>query len=177
MNKETHIFEQMFKLPANIDNSWTLFLDRDGVINEKLEADYVKRLDEFKFKKGSLEAISKFSQMFGRIIIVTNQQGIGKGLMTEQDLSIVHDYMKKKIVDTGGRIDSIQYCPHLASAQCNCRKPNTQMVLDAQNEFSEIDFSKSVLIGDSISDIEMGDAVGMHTIHIDSKDSLLNFFK
>ena len=167
----------MFKLPKKINKSWTLFLDRDGVINEKLEADYVKHWDEFEFKEGTLDAIKSFANLFGRIIVVTNQQGIGKGLMTEDDLKIIHDKMVQAIKQANGRIDSIQYCPHLASENCSCRKPNIQMALNAQLEFPEIEFNKSLLIGDSVSDIDMGKSLGMIIVKIDSKDSLLNLIE
>ena len=74
-----------------IDKQWTLFLDRDGVINRKLDNDYVKKIEEFSFLEGSQEAIATFNLLFGRIVVVTNQQGIGKGLMSKQDLKKVHD--------------------------------------------------------------------------------------
>ena len=83
-----------FTLPK-IDKSWTLFLDRDGVINKKLENDYVKTIDEFEFLPQVLEAIKQFSSHFQKIVIVTNQQGISKKLMTENDLEKVHQYFGK----------------------------------------------------------------------------------
>ena len=79
----------------NIDKHWTLFLDRDGVINEKRENDYVKNLDEFSFTNGALDAISRLSVVFGKIIVVTNQRGVGKGLMTELQLISIHNYLIK----------------------------------------------------------------------------------
>ena len=83
----------------NVDQSWTLFLDRDGVINQKLDNDYVKHIEEFDFIDGAIEAIVKASSIFGRIVVVTNQQGIGKGLMSHEDLKLVHDYMQSNIRD------------------------------------------------------------------------------
>lgn len=151
-----------------VDKTWTLFLDRDGVINEKLDNDYVKNLAEFKFIEGSVEAIVNFSKLFGRVVVVTNQQGIGKGIMTHDDLKIVHDFMQAQIEEAGGRIDQIYYCPELAAADAPCRKPNIGMAIEAQNDFPEIDFEKSIMIGDSVSDIEMGAKAGMYTIHISS---------
>jgi len=93
----------------NITNEWTLFLDRDGVINKKLDNDYVKKIDEFEFIDNAIEALKILRKKFGRIIIVTNQQGIGKGLMSEKDLQIVHDYMQKKLSDENIIIDKIYY--------------------------------------------------------------------
>ena len=170
---------------GKIDKSWTLFLDRDGVINVRLIDDYVKNINEFKFLPGVLEAFKIFAERFGRIIIVTNQQGVGKGLMTLQDVDEVHDFMKKEIDNQKGRIDAIYVCPQLKSDPNNFRKPSPRMAYMAQHDFPEIDFEKSVMIGDSNSDIEFGKNAGMYTILIgdepvkckpDSKfESLLKF--
>lgn len=149
-----------------IDNSWTLFLDRDGVINHKLEGDYVKSISEFKFLPGVLETMRTFSSIFQYILIVTNQQGIGKGLMRHEDLSNVHDYMESKVNAAGGRIDKFYYCPELAEANAPCRKPNTGMPEEAQLDFPSIDFSKSIMVGDSHSDIAMGNKLNMKTVYV-----------
>jgi histidinol-phosphate phosphatase family protein len=151
-----------------VNKTWTLFLDRDGVINEKLNNDYVKNLDEFKFIDGAKEAISYFSKIFGRIVIVTNQQGIGKGIMSHEDLKVVHNHMQLEIEKAGGKLDKIYYCPALAAENAPCRKPNIGMAEEAQKDFPEIDFEKSILIGDSVSDIEMGVKAGMFTVFISS---------
>jgi len=156
-----------------ISSNWTLFLDRDGVINEKLDGDYVKSLEEFQFIPGSKEAIVRLKGIFQRIVIVTNQQGIGKGLMTHEDLKQVHDFMISEINDAGGKIDSIYYCPELANKNAACRKPNTGMALEAKKDFPEIDFQNSIMVGDSISDIEMGNRLEMKTVYLsDSLDNL-----
>lgn len=149
-----------------VDKSWTLFLDRDGVINKRLMDDYVKTWSEFTFEYHVLEAIVKFSAIFGRIFIVTNQQGIAKGLMTEHDLKSVHNQMLMEIERVGGRIDGVYFCPHHAKDACNCRKPKTGMALQAKANFPEIDFTKSIMVGDSPSDIEMGHQLGMKTVFI-----------
>lgn len=149
-----------------IDKSWSLFLDRDGVINHKLDNDYVKNISEFKFIEGAIEAIVEASQLFGRIVVVTNQQGIGKGIMTDRDLKVVHDHMLDKIEEKGGRIDKIYYCPELAAKNAACRKPNTGMADTAKHDYPEIDFAKSIMVGDSDSDIEMGKRCGMKTVLI-----------
>lgn len=152
----------------DVDKTWTLFLDRDGVINEKLDNDYVKKLDEFKFIEGAKEAIVNFSKTFGRIVIVTNQQGIGKGIMSHEELKVVHDFMQTEIEKAGGKLDHIYYCPALAAENARCRKPNIGMAEEAQKDFPEIDFEKSILVGDSVSDIEMGVKAGMFTVFISS---------
>ena len=151
---------------GKIDKSWTLFLDRDGVINVRLIDDYVKNLEEFEFLPGVLDAFKIFAEKFGRIIIVTNQQGVGKGLMTLKDVEIVHDFMVKEIEKQQGRVDKIYVCPQLKSDPDNFRKPSPRMAYMAQHDFPEIDFDKSVMIGDSNSDIEFGKNTGMYTILI-----------
>ena len=151
---------------GKIDKSWTLFLDRDGVINVRLIDDYVKNINEFEFLPGVIEAFKIFAEKFGPIIIVTNQQGVGKGLMTLQDVDNVHDFMKKEIDNQKGRIDAIYVCPQLKSDPNNFRKPSPRMAYMAQHDFPEIDFEKSVMIGDSNSDIEFGKNAGMYTILI-----------
>ncbi|MBS1656397.1 MAG: HAD-IIIA family hydrolase, partial [Bacteroidetes bacterium] len=94
----------------NIDKSWTLFLDRDGVINHEKKDDYILNWGEFEFYDGVKEAIAKFSGLFGKIIIVSNQRGVGKGLMTEGDLTHLHQQMVAEITAAGGRVDHIYYC-------------------------------------------------------------------
>ena len=89
-----------------IDKSWTLFLDRDGVINVRFPGDYVKRVEEFEFLPGVKQAIAKFSSLFGRIIIVTNQQGISRGVYSHEDLKAIHDHMKSEIEKAGGKLIS-----------------------------------------------------------------------
>src|SRR5574344_630659 len=91
----------------------TLFLDRDGVINVRLIDDYVKNWDEFEFEEGALEAISIFAKYFDTIVVVSNQQGVSKGLMSEDDLLSIHKKMKEEIEKNSGRIDNIYYCTAL----------------------------------------------------------------
>lgn len=150
----------------NIDPSWTLFLDRDGVINERLPEDYVKTVSEFKFLPGVVESIAAFSKIVGKIIVVTNQQGISKGLMTKTDLEAIHQFFKNEIHQHGGRIDAIYVAPQLASENSIMRKPAIGMALQAQQDFPEIDFEKSIMVGDTLSDMEFGKRAGMKTIWI-----------
>ena len=106
----------------------TLFLDRDGVINKKLERRYVRNFSEFEFITGALKAISELSNLFTRIIIITNQQGVAKGIMSEADLIILHTHMQESIEHFGGKINKIYYCPHLEEIDCMCRKPKAGMI-------------------------------------------------
>ena len=149
-----------------IDHTWTLFLDRDGVINERIIDDYVKTIDEFKFLNGSEKAIARMSVIFRYVFVVTNQQGIGKGVMTESNLKAIHDYMSEKIKAEGGKITACYYAPQLANEGSEMRKPATGMGLKAQEEFVEVDFSRSVMVGDSDSDIEFGKRLGMKTVKV-----------
>lgn len=147
-----------------IDRSWTLFLDRDGVINHQLPNDYIKRIEEFKLIDGVLDALVHFAGIFGRIVIVTNQQGINRGIMTEQELTVLHDYLLDLVKTAGGRIDRIYFAPQLATESGYYRKPGVGMGLHAKKEFPEIEFSRSIIVGDSETDIEFGIKLGMKTV-------------
>lgn len=149
-----------------MDGSWALFLDRDGVINERIVDDYVRNTDEFKLLPGVTEALRIAGDLFKTIVVVTNQQGIGRGLMTERNLSEVHDYCLQLIAEGGGRIDRFYFAPNLWQENSALRKPNTGMALLAQHDFPWIDFSHAVMIGDSDSDIQFGLQLGMKTIYI-----------
>tara|TARA_Y100000385_G_C13009175_1_gene600845 strand:- start:235 stop:762 length:528 start_codon:yes stop_codon:yes gene_type:complete len=157
------------KIPK-IDNSWTLFLDRDGVINRKLENDYVKSVKEFEFLPQALNAIKVFSSLFHKIVVVTNQQGISKKLMTENDLQTVHTHLLKEVQKKGGKIDAIYYAPQLAQENSIMRKPNIGMALQAIEEFPSIDFKKSIMVGDSISDMEFAQKANMFGVMIGKSD-------
>ena len=152
------------------DSTWTLFLDRDGVINRRLPGAYVDCIEDFDFMEGTLESIAAFTKVFGQIIIVTNQQGIGKGLMTREQLDAVHQHMLTLITKAGGHIDAVYFCPDLRSQKDNYRKPNTQMGLQAQKDFPAIDFKKSVMMGDSVSDMLFGIRLDMKTVFIETNE-------
>jgi len=151
----------------------TLFLDRDGVINRRLANDYVKTPEEFVFEEGALEAIAKLSKCFERIVVVTNQQGVGRKLMSEKTLHEIHDHMKNEVEKTGGKIDAIYFCPDLTHSKSLYRKPNVGMGLLAKRQFPEIRFKQSVMIGDSISDMKFGKKLGMKTSLISNDKSLV----
>ncbi len=138
----------------------TLFLDRDGVINRHRPHDYVKNWEEFEFLPGVLDDLARLARRFKRIIVVTNQRGVAKGLMSEETLHDIHRRMKVEIERHGGRVDAVYTCTDLSDESVN-RKPNIGMALQARRDFPEIDFSKSLMIGDSASDIEFGRKAGM----------------
>lgn len=172
----------------NIDSGWTLFLDRDGVINERIWGGYVTTVEEFRFCPGALEAINGFSAVFGRIIVVTNQQGISKGIMTEGNLLEVHTYMCQTVKEAGGRIDRCYFASNLAGTFPDRRKPNGAMGREAKADFPEIDFQRAVMVGDAATDLRFGKDLGMKTVLVKSAeevdemadltvDSLLNFWQ
>ena len=148
-------------------NNWTLFLDRDGVLNRKLENDYVKTLEEFDILKYSKEALQLLSKYFETIVVVTNQQGIGKKLMTEKDLELIHSYLLEKLP----QIDKIYFCPDLHTANSPRRKPAIGMAIDAKEDFCKISFKRSVIVGDSLSDMQFGRNAGMKTCFINEKNT------
>ena len=164
----------MEDLLKNIDLSWTLFLDRDGVINRRLVDDYIKHWGEFEFLPGVLDSIRLFSKLFGRIIIVTNQQGVGKGLMNEEHLKVIHGKMIEAVEQAGGRVDAIYYCTDLKDKPDNCRKPTVVMFERAKKDFSEVVSEKSIMVGDSRSDMEFGKNAGMFTVFIGNKNDFAN---
>ena len=145
-----------------IDKSWTLFLDRDGVINDEKHMDYINTWEEFKFYDGVVEAIKIFSGKFGRVIIVTNQRGVAKGVTKLEDLELIHSNMSKAIVKANGKIDKIYYCADFDLNSPN-RKPNPGMSLLAKQDFPEIDFNKSIMVGNTLSDMQFGRNAGILT--------------
>lgn len=148
---------------------WTLFLDRDGVINRRIPGGYVTSVDELEILPGVMEAIAYFSKYFSRIIIVSNQQGVGKGIMTVDDVERVHAHLRKQIENTEGRVDGIYFCPALAKDNNPCRKPSTGMALQAQKDFPDIDLSRSVMAGDSVSDLHFAKNAGMTPVFIETE--------
>lgn len=160
------------KAIPNIDQDWTLFLDRDGVINIWLKGIYIKKWEQFSFEKNALKALKKLSKIFDRIIIVTNQQGIAKGLMTHQDLEIVHRQMLDSIQQSGGRIDAVYYCPYMDGHPC--RKPMPGMALSAKKDFPKIDFEKTIMVGDRNSDMKFGRSIGAFTCMVGNHEEVVN---
>lgn len=161
-----------------IDKSWTLFLDRDGVINSFEEGKTIRTIKDFNFIDGSIEGIVMATQLFGRIIVVTNQQGVFSKEIDEIELEKIHFYIQDTVKAQKGKIDAIYYCPYPSKWNPRCRKPNPGMAIWAKQDFPEIDFKKSIIIGDSKTDMEFGHNLGMYKILIDNqeiKNSEINF--
>jgi histidinol-phosphate phosphatase family protein len=151
-----------------INKEWTLFLDRDGVINEEVIGDYIRKQKDFQFRPGSLDALVELAQLFHKVVVVSNQRGVGKGLMTELDLIEITDYMVQEVATAGGRIDKVYYCTSTDNQHPN-RKPNKGMALQAQHDFSSIDFTKSIMVGNMPGDLKFGRNIGAFTVYLPTR--------
>ena len=151
-----------------VDKSWTLFLDRDGVINIESVGSYITSWSEFQFHDGVFDSLRSLGKMFGNIIVVSNQRGVGKGIMSIEALREIHGNMQTAIASNGGRIDKVYSCTATSDDDHN-RKPNIGMGLQAQEDFPNIDFKHSIMVGNSISDMEFGKRLSMHTIFLTTK--------
>ena len=143
------------------------FLDRDGVINQKAatEDDYITRWEEFQFLPGVAQAITLLHGAGFRVIVVSNQRCIAKGLLTFAELDSIHGSMCSELIRLGAAIDGIYCCPHDEQPPCGCRKPMAGMLLAAATDH-EIDLSSSWMIGDSENDVEAGKRAGCRTARI-----------
>lgn len=140
----------------------TIFLDRDGVINEN-RSDYVKSWSEFRFLPGSRQAIVKLTRAGHRIVVCTNQAGVARGAISLVAVHEIHRRMLASIREVGGRIEQVYFCPHEKEGDCACRKPRPGMLLRARDELG-LDMRGAVLIGDSITDIRAALAAGIHGV-------------
>jgi histidinol-phosphate phosphatase family protein len=150
---------------AQIDKSWTLFLDRDGVINYENPGTYVRNWGEFIFYPKAVENIAFFNTRFQHLFLATNQRGISKGLMTLDDLHDIHVNMLKAVEAAKGKIERIYFCTDTEESS-PCRKPNPGMALQAVAEFPEINLEKSVMVGNNLSDMYFGKNAGMKTVFL-----------
>jgi D-glycero-alpha-D-manno-heptose 1-phosphate guanylyltransferase len=149
----------------NIDKSWSIFLDRDGVINKEIVGTYVLNVDEFEFLPGVVESFAALNSLFGKIFVVSNQRGVGKGLMPEEALAKIHNEMQNIIEENGGRIDRIYYCTDINDT-CFERKPNPGMAVKAKKDFPSIDLQRSIMVGNKPSDMRFGRSAGMVTVFV-----------
>jgi len=147
-----------------------IFLDRDGVINRRIPGGYVQYWSDFSFLPGALSALASLAEHFTYLFVVTNQQGIGKGLMTEEDLQRVHQKMRRAIEQGGGRIDAIYFCGKLKTDPDNCRKPKPAMGLQAKAAFPQLRLERCLMVGDSHSDMVFGRGLGMTNVLIEGKE-------
>ncbi len=135
-----------------------IILDRDGVINFDSEH-FIKSPEEWKPIPGSLEAIARLNQAGYRVVLATNQSGIGRGLFDMATLNAIHDKMHKALAQVGGRIDALFFCPHTADSRCDCRKPKPGMFEEISRRFS-VDLTGVPAVGDSLRDLQAAAAIG-----------------
>lgn len=141
-----------------------VFLDRDGVICENRD-NYVKSSQEFVWIPGAKKALSRLRSHGYITVVITNQSAIGRGIISRRTLEEIHERMGEEIAETGGKIEKVYYCPHKPEDGCSCRKPEPGLLLKAAGDL-KLDLRTSYLVGDAITDIEMGHTVGSRTIMV-----------
>ena len=161
--KEHNIF-----LPKISDcQEYTLFLDRDGVINKPIVDDYAKRPEDFIFCDKALDALSLLQRYFGRIVLVTNQQGVHRNVMSEKDLENVHLKMYRALKKEGIEyFDASFFAPYLKTDNHTWRKPNNGMLLKAKSYLPKIDWEKAIMVGDSPGDMLLADSLDILKVKI-----------
>lgn len=143
-----------------------VFLDRDGVINRKApEGEYVTRWEQMNFLPGVANAISLFNRAGFRVIVISNQRCVAKGLITGRGVERLHERMRCALAQEGATIDAVYYCPHEKDDHCHCRKPGPGMLFQARQDHG-IDLSASWMIGDSEADVEAGKNAGCRTARL-----------
>ena len=147
----------------------TLFLDRDGVINVQIVGGYVRKPDEFVLINGVLTAMQWLRPKFKHIIVVTNQQCVEKHICKMEDIDEIHRQMRVTFEENMTPLDAVYCCPHRADKHCSCRKPEIGMALQAKADFPDIDFSDSIMVGDSLTDIQFAVNAGITPVHVGAK--------
>jgi D-glycero-alpha-D-manno-heptose 1-phosphate guanylyltransferase len=166
--ERTAIFDEKFF--ENITSEWTLFLDRDGVINKQVVGDYARNWGQFEFLPNVLDALKILAQKFSKIIVVTNQQCVAKGLVEKSTIEHIHQKMKEEIEKQNGRIDAVFFAPNLSSENHIDRKPNIGMLLQAKYMFPNIDLIKSIMVGDSEIDLQFAKKAGIKSVFVGNKE-------
>lgn len=142
-----------------------IFFDRDGIVNESPGLGYVERWEDFHLQPGFVGALKKVVEKGYHAVIITNQQGVAKGLYTEEVLAAIHGNMRAQLRSHGADVLDVFYCPHFEVDECDCRKPKAGMFHQAAEKYN-VDLSESWMIGDSESDIEAGHSAGCKTIRV-----------
>jgi D-glycero-D-manno-heptose 1,7-bisphosphate phosphatase len=146
-----------------------VFLDRDGVLNRKMaEGAYVSDWSQFHWLLGADDAVARLNRAGMTVIVVSNQRGVALGRVSAVQLELIHSNMQSHLARQGARLDAIYYCPH-DYGECRCRKPETGLFEQAWQRFPQANAQNSVVIGDSLSDIEAGRRLGMKTIFIEGE--------
>lgn len=144
-----------------------IFLDRDGTIN--VDKGYVHRQQDWEWIPGAVVALKQLAGAGFRLVVVSNQSGIGHGLYAESDVRVLHTYMEKSLAQHGVVLDAIAYCPHRREAGCSCRKPRTGLAHEIEQVIGPIDYAASWTVGDKVADICFGQALGTRTALIHSR--------
>ncbi len=150
-------------MPNNRKNRGAVFLDRDGVINASPATRFVTHWSQFRFLPGTVEAIRMLNSNSRKVIVISNQSGVGRGVMTRAQLKQITRKMLRTVRAAGGQIHAVYYCTHHPEVSCLCRKPRTRMLQMAASRFS-IDLKKSFMVGDAETDILTGHSAGCRTI-------------
>ena len=152
---------------ANPSKRRAVFLDRDGVINRKVpEGEFIGRWPDFHLLPGAASAISQLNRSGRRVIVISNQRGVALGKYTRSDVDALHDRLREHLAARGAHIDAIYYCPHDKN-ECDCRKPKTGLFQQAFGDFPEASSRNSIVIGDSLSDIEAARSLHFASIFIE----------
>lgn len=138
-----------------------VFIDRDGTINQ--DRNYLDNAQDFEFIPGAADAIKKLNECGLKVVVITNQSGIARGILTEETLSDIHDRMVHLLATEGAYLDGIYYCPHHPDDGCDCRKPATGMVRNAIHDL-DVDIAHSYIIGDKRADVHLGHNLGLTSI-------------
>jgi len=149
---------------SRIRNLRTVFLDRDGVLNRKMpEGSWVTSPADLSILEGTPEAVARLNHAGLLVLVVTNQRAISQGHLSPQGLERIHSALQARLGNGNAHIDGFFYCPH-DRGECDCRKPLTGMFEQARQQFPDVDAESSVMVGDSLADIQFGKALGMLTI-------------
>ena len=139
-----------------------IILDRDGVINHE-SREYIKTPDEWLPLQGSLEAIARLNKAGHRVVVATNQSGVGRGYYSLDMMHQIHEHMQRALVSVHGHLDGIYYCPHTPDDHCACRKPKPGLLLEIAERYSS-DFNEAVFVGDSLRDLQAAQAVDIKPV-------------
>lgn len=143
------------------------FLDRDGTIN--VDHTYVHKKEEWSWTHNAQQALRTLQELGYKLVIITNQSGIGHGMYSEQAMHLLHEWMQAELVQFGVKLDAVLYCPHKRDADCTCRKPKTGMAQQAEEKIGEIDYENSWTIGDKTADLNFGKKLGTKTALVKSQ--------
>ena len=159
-------------LDWSVDESWTLFLDRDGVINERIMSGYVLDYKDFHFKQGVLESFASLSSKFKYVFVVTNQQCVALEKISLADLAAIHQQMKVDIEKVGGKITQVFAATELKDQEPFMRKPSMGMGKLAKELYPAVDFSKAIMVGDTNTDLIFGKKLGMKTVLVVTEEKV-----